>query len=271
MRLIPNAGAVALRSWSLWANRAGFASLILPNAVYVLTGVDLDPIFWAWVGVVLYIAAELLRYLDQGGLDGRRDTFWTPPWVAVLALLAVLALPGMGSWPDATEGREPPGIEAVQGPPIEAEWAAVAVPLVAKWEGLRTEAYLDTIAVPPLPTVCYGETKGVKMGDRYTPEECAAKLRKRLVEYRVGWHGYLTPVTLQQRLTPERDAAFTSLAYNVGIAGAGGSTATRRLNAGEIRAACEAIGWWNRAGQRVIRGLVNRRAEETALCLKGVL
>lgn len=158
-------------------------------------------------------------------------------------------------------------------PPVstsEAATMAVAVPLVAKWEGLRPTAYLDTIAVPPIWTVCYGETQGVTPGETRTVAQCEEGLRRGLVRYRAGLHRYFEPPTIAGRLTPERDAAFVSLAYNVGIAGAGGSTATRRLNAGDIRGACEAITWWNRAGQRVIRGLVNRRADEQALCLRGL-
>jgi GH24 family phage-related lysozyme (muramidase) len=57
---------------------------------------------------------------------------------------------------------------------------------------------------------------------------------------------------------------------NVGIAGAGKSTATRRLNAGDIAGGCQALTWWNKAGGRVVRGLVNRRAEEFALCMDGL-
>jgi len=152
----------------------------------------------------------------------------------------------------------------------EAATMAVAVPLVARWEGKRNTAYLDPIASPPVWTVCYGETRGVRQGDTYTDDQCAAMLARGLVTYRNGLHGYLAPETKATRLTPERDAAYVSLSYNVGISGAGKSTATRRLNAGDIAGGCEALGWWNRAGGRVVRGLVNRRADEVRLCLKGL-
>jgi len=48
------------------------------------------------------------------------------------------------------------------------------------------------------------------------------------------------------------------------------STALRRLNAGDISGACEALTWFDRAGGRVIRGLQNRRADEYRLCMEGV-
>lgn len=147
---------------------------------------------------------------------------------------------------------------------------AVAVPLVAKWEGLETTAYLDRIARPPVWTICYGETQNVQPGETRTRAECEAGLRRGLVQYRNGIHQAFTPDTKERRLHADRDAAFVSLAWNVGIAGVRNSTATRRLNAGDIRGACEALTWWNRAGQRVVRGLVNRRADEHQLCMRGV-
>lgn len=152
----------------------------------------------------------------------------------------------------------------------QADFLEVATPLVAKWEGKRNHAYLDTIASPPIATICYGETRGVRMGDYKTDAECLDMLRDGLIEYRTGLHGYFSDETLTHRLTPERDAAYVSLAWNVGIAGAGKSTATRRLNAGDIRGGCEALTWWNRAGGRVVRGLVHRRTEEQRLCLLGL-
>lgn len=155
----------------------------------------------------------------------------------------------------------------VGGPVSEADFLDVATPLIAKWEGKRNHAYRDIVGVP---TICFGETRGVRMGDYKTDAECLDMLRRGLLEYRSGLHRYFSAETLTHRLTPERDAAYVSLAYNVGIAGAGKSTATRRLNAGDIRGGCEALTWWNRAGQRVVRGLVNRRAEERALCLAGL-
>jgi len=151
----------------------------------------------------------------------------------------------------------------------EAATMRVLVPLVAKWEGKKNTAYLDTIASPAVWTVCYGETRGVNRGDTYTDAQCAEMLERGLVTFRDGLHQYFTRETKGLRLTPERDAAYVSLAYNAGIHGIGKSTATRRLNAGDIAGGCEAIGWWTRAGNRVVRGLVNRRADEVQLCLRG--
>ncbi len=263
MRLIPNAGAVARRAFSMWASYLGILCLILPELIYFFFEIDTNPRLWFWLGLGLIFAGIVGRITDQG-IDHPKDArFFSSAAVALVAMASIQALLGY------EEERAPDPVSTSPTYTI-AEFDAVAVPLIGKWEGLRTTAYLDTIASPPVWTVCYGETKGVQQGDTYTEAQCAAMLAREVREYRSGLHRYFTPETKAERLTAHRDAAYTSLAYNVGIVGAGKSTATRRLNAGDIRGGCEALGWWNKAGGRVIRGLVNRRAEETRLCLRGL-
>ena len=92
------------------------------------------------------------------------------------------------------------------------------------------------------------------------------ELHEYWAETRIGF----SEDTISSRLSRERDAAYSSLSFNVGWGGVRKSTATRRLNAGDIAGGCEALTWWNKAGGRVVRGLVNRRAEEVDLCMIGV-
>ena len=253
MGLVPNAKQIALKALSMWANYLGILCLIAPEVIYWLTAIDTNPRIWWIAGLLLIIFGIVGRLWDQG-ID--RSTMRLP----VISLVAALTLIPFTA----------PGAEAQQATYTLEEFDAVAVPLIAKWEGLRTTAYLDRIAKPPVWTVCYGETKGVKAGDSYTVAECNAMLAHEVRDYRAGLHRYFSATTKTMRLTPERDAAYVSLAYNAGVAGIGRSTATRRLNAGDIRGGCKALGWWNKAGGRVVRGLVNRRADETRLCLIGV-
>lgn len=256
MRIIPNARSIALRSYALWVNRLGLAVLVLPEVWYWYAEFDvISPQARFILGVGLMLLAEVVRYLDQG-LDFMR---LRSPMVVGLIAMSML-------FPRESADPEPTGAAYTI-----ADFDAVAVPLIAKWEGLRTTAYLDPIASPPVWTVCYGETKGVQQGDSYTEQQCREMLAQEVREYRDGLHAYFTPETKAQRLTAHRDAAYTSLAYNAGVRAIGNSTATRRLNAGDIAGGCEAIAWWNKAGQRVIRGLVNRRAEEVALCRRGLV
>lgn len=148
--------------------------------------------------------------------------------------------------------------------PAAAAILAAAVAFVGPWEGERTEAYLDRIASPPVWTVCYGETRGVQQGDRYTPQQCRDMLLEALAVYRDGLIQCI-PALPQQ---PEGvQVALTSWTYNVGIGAACGSTLARHANAGRWREACDQLPRWNRAGGVEVRGLTDRRAAERALCL----
>ncbi len=141
---------------------------------------------------------------------------------------------------------------------------AAAIALVGTWEGLRLTAYRDVVGVP---TVCYGETLGVKMGDRHTRAECSAML---LASLKVHERGMRKCLTDPDGIPAQSYVAFVSLTYNIGVGAFCRSTARKRLNAGNLRGACDAATWFKKAGGRTIPGLVNRRAAEHGLCLEGL-
>lgn len=141
---------------------------------------------------------------------------------------------------------------------------AAAVALVGAWEGLRLTAYRDIVGVP---TVCFGETRGVKMGDRYTADECRVMLGDGLAEFETGMRRCLVA---PDAIPAKPYVAFLSLSYNIGTGAFCRSTLVRKVNAGDIRGACDEILKWNRAGGRVVKGLSNRRKEERAICLEGL-
>ena len=64
-----------------------------------------------------------------------------------------------------------------------------------------------------------------------------------------------------------RQVAMVSFAYNVGVGAYCGSSVARLLNAGQTRAACDALLKWNKAGGVVFPGLTRRRQAERELCL----
>ena len=140
--------------------------------------------------------------------------------------------------------------------------AGLLVAFVGAWEGLRLEAYLDPVNIV---TACYGETKGVSLGDTFTEAECDAKLIKRLAEFEHELDKCLiVPVPDKTKV------ALVSWTYNVGSRAACRSTLVRKANAGDLVGACNELPRWNRAGGRVWRGLTNRRAAERELCLAGL-
>lgn len=144
---------------------------------------------------------------------------------------------------------------------------AAAAAFVGPWEGERTEAYLDRVASPPVWTVCYGETRGVKAGDRYSSSECSEMLTGALGEFR---DRLVTCIPSLPQQPEGVQVALVSWSYNVGTGAACRSTLAKRANAGRWRDACNQLPRWNKAGGRVVQGLVNRRAAEQRLCLSAL-
>jgi lysozyme len=141
--------------------------------------------------------------------------------------------------------------------------AALAIVTVGAFEGVRLHAYRDVVGIP---TVCFGETRGVHMGDSYTMEECKAMLGDALIEFEQGIRACMKE---PDKVPDPTYVAVLSLSYNIGQRAYCKSTVNRLLNAGDIRGACNAFLMWTKAGGKVIKGLVTRRQEERELCLKG--
>ncbi|WP_375462974.1 lysozyme [uncultured Methylobacterium sp.] len=143
--------------------------------------------------------------------------------------------------------------------------ATLGIATITQFEGVRTTAYRDSVGIP---TVCIGETKGVRMGQRFTLAECQAMLVERL--------GSDFAPAIERCITrPMGDdfyVAALSLSYNIGTGGLCKSSVVRHYNAGDRRAACNAFLLYDKGGKplRVLAGLVKRRQAERAMCLKGV-
>lgn len=148
---------------------------------------------------------------------------------------------------------------------IMAAVLAVGVPLTAKWEGTKLQAYWDPYGA--VWTACTGETKGIEKGDTFTAQECRDMLQQ-------SWSGYYTGMLRiappMQQAPVEVQAAVTSWAYNVGLGNAAKSTLTKKLRARDWRGACNELPKWTRSGGRFLQGLLNRRLDERKLCLSGL-
>ncbi|HDR8932958.1 MULTISPECIES: lysozyme [Burkholderia] len=153
---------------------------------------------------------------------------------------------------------------------VGAAAAALLLSIVPRFEGQVLVAKPDPIGIV---TACNGDTKDVKLGQRFTPEECRTRLEQRLIEHAEP----VLKCTPTLKGHPYQLAAAVSFAYNVGPRAYCASTTARRFNAGDFRGACRAMNesdsgrpQWVTAGGRVLPGLVKRRADERALCERGL-
>lgn len=142
--------------------------------------------------------------------------------------------------------------------------SASALVGIAQWED-----YVE-VAAPPVagdvPTNGFGTTRNpdgtpVRLGDRTTPTRALVRLLADADEYARAVKR-CAPVPMYQH---EFDA-YVSLTYNIGPSAFCSSTLARRLILLDYAGACEQIDKWVYFKGRKLRGLVNRRAQERALC-----
>ena len=131
-----------------------------------------------------------------------------------------------------------------------------------------TKAYLDPVGIP---TICDGITKGVYIGMEVTPEWCRLAKEKEITNHSRPLQE--VPYDLKVR----EKVAFTDLAFNIGENGLSTSTSMRRLKAGDVLGACDAILMWKAARIKGIKvdcskqgsgcpGIWVRRNVERDLC-----
>ncbi|NUB07006.1 lysozyme [Azospirillum sp. Vi22] len=147
---------------------------------------------------------------------------------------------------------------------MTAELPPAALDLVRHFEGLYLKAYLCPAGVP---TIGYGHTAGVRMGQTITSLQAEVFLRAdmdaaardvdRLVK---------VPLTDRQR------GALASFVFNLGAGALQTSTLLRLLNQRDYAGAAGQFGRWIYAtvnGEKVeLEGLKKRRTAEKALFLK---
>jgi lysozyme len=129
-----------------------------------------------------------------------------------------------------------------------------ATALCKRFEGLRLEAYLCPANVP---TIGYGATgPGIELGTRWTEQQAEDDLRARLKKL-VNNIEATVP-----NARPHQVGAAASLAYNIGFGAFAASTLLRKWKHGDLDGAAKQFDRWNRAGGRILAGLVKRRAVE---------
>jgi lysozyme len=152
---------------------------------------------------------------------------------------------------------------------------AAAIAFTPGWEGMDLTAKRDMIGTGHPITYCIGQTDEfgkVKLGQKFTPAQCNELLAKSLPKY-------LEPLQrcVKRDIPVKSMAALLDAAYNAGSGAVCSSPMVKKINAGDLKGACEAFaGWYVRSDGQVRRGLVARRGGdatrkgEKQLCLEGL-
>lgn len=131
------------------------------------------------------------------------------------------------------------------------------IDLIKSFEGLRLEAYLDSVNVP---TIGYGHTRNVRLGQTITVEQAEAFLMEDIHEFELAIQRLV-----HINLTQNQFDALVSFTFNVGIGNLKKSTLLKKLNTGDIAGAANEFNKWVYAGKQKLKGLVKRRSKERLL------
>ncbi|HEU4821079.1 MAG TPA: lysozyme [Qipengyuania sp.] len=173
--------------------------------------------------------------------------------------------------------REVDEIDAAIGAALEADGdpsilraiGPDGIALIKRFEGCarlrpdgRFAAYPDPGTGGAPWTIGWGATgPGIGPGTIWTQAQCDARLEADLVRYAAD----VTAALAGAPTTQHQFDALVSFHYNTGAIAR--ATLTRRHKEGDFAAAAAEFARWNRAGGRVLQGLVRRRAAEARLYL----
>lgn len=140
------------------------------------------------------------------------------------------------------------------------------IAFIKKHEGFRTKAYKDSAGIW---TIGYGSIRifgrAVKHDDEITEHQAINQMILDLetFEHAVNEHVYVY-------LTQKQYTALVSFTYNIGQNAFRNSTLLKKLNQSDYKAAADELLRWNKAGGKVVQGLVNRRNDERSLFLEDI-
>ena len=131
------------------------------------------------------------------------------------------------------------------------------IALIKKFEGCELESYRCSADVP---TLGYGHTRGVSDGDTCTQQEADNMLADDLQEF----EQYVNDL-VNADLSQNQFDALVAWTYNLGPTNLKASTLLKRVNEDDIADVPHQIKRWNKAGGKVLDGLIRRREAEALL------
>ena len=143
--------------------------------------------------------------------------------------------------------------------------------LIQEFESFEANPYLDSARVY---TIGYGSTyypngKKVTGKDKPITKEYAEIIQRHVIatDFEPIVNDLLEQEITSGFITQNMYDAILSLTYNIGVNGFKKSSVLRHLKNGDKLSAGNAFLLWNKAGGKVLKGLVNRRKKERELFL----
>lgn len=139
------------------------------------------------------------------------------------------------------------------------------VDLIKAFEGLKLEAYQDSVGVW---TIGYGHTgpvngEKIKAGLTITKQDAEELIYNDIAQFEDG----VNKLTCELDITQGMFDALVCFAYNVGLGNLAKSTLLKLLKQNKVLEASEQFKCWNKAGGKELAGLTRRRNAEAELFL----
>ncbi|MGL4585504.1 MAG: lysozyme [Acinetobacter ursingii] len=134
--------------------------------------------------------------------------------------------------------------------------------LIKQFEGLRLNAYDDGVGVWTIGygTIKYPNGTLVKKGDKITQTQADQYIANDVATFERSVN-----MLVNVPLTQNQFDALVSFTYNLGATNLNASTLLKKLNAKDYKGASAEFQKWNKAGGKVMTGLVRRRKAEMEL------
>ncbi|WP_394260781.1 lysozyme [Moraxella boevrei] len=143
--------------------------------------------------------------------------------------------------------------------------------IIKKFEGFVAKPYRDAVGIW---TIGYGNTyytngKKVTANDKSLTEAEASQLKLDIInqDFAPAINLMLKNEIANGKITQNMFDALVSLGYNIGVGALAKSSVIRHLKNGDKQASADSFLLWNKAGGKVLKGLVNRRNAERQLFL----
>lgn len=129
--------------------------------------------------------------------------------------------------------------------------------LAEEFEGFSPEVYAD---IGGIPTIAYGHTAGVKLGDF-----CSMQQAEKWLDEDMGIADGCIARLVKVELNQNQYDALCDFIFNVGCGNFAQSTLLKNLNAGQFASAASEFLRWDKVNGKSVAGLLRRRTAEKAL------